>query len=235
VPAARSEVGEGEVLQLAQAFDLAPQLGFCPRIEHVEGEAALVAQGRAGAQLVDDGQGWDLPHGGVGPGTLEVQLVLTVPLRKFVFGEPEITQPGDEGRGEHLGLAIEAVARQPDQLLVGEGEGARMVELGPQFSLVDDLGEADLAAPVYQREGRLDVGMQRLDELQHQQLVEIRVQQAADDGIQPPAVIVGAGRNVGQGHGATTARPAVDCSGGVRLSGVVWAARQIAHGQLAVG
>ena len=46
-----------------------------------------------------------------------------------------------------------------------------------------------------------DLGIDAPDHLQHQQLVEIGVEQAADDRIELPGVIVGPARNIGHCHG----------------------------------
>ena len=51
-----------------------------------------------------------------------------------------------------------------------------MVELRAQFALVDLLGQMHACA-VDQREGRVDLGVEAPDHLQHQQLVEIRIEQ----------------------------------------------------------
>ena len=65
-----------------------------------------------------------------------------------------------------------------------------MVELLAQFHLVDLVGEADAQVAIDQREGRLHVRVQPLDHLQHQQLVEVGIEQAADDRIELPGVVV---------------------------------------------
>ena len=136
---------------------------------------------------------------------MEVQFVLAVDLAQLVFGQPEIGEPVDEVGREHLGLAVERITGEPDQLLLGEADRAGMIELGAQFALVDDFGKPDMAAAVDDREGDLLVRIEFPDHLQHQQLVEIGIEQAAHDRIEPPAMIVGSGRDVGNCHDGTLA------------------------------
>ena len=62
---------------------------------------------------------------------------------ELVFRQPEIGEPVEELRLEDLLAAVEAVAGQPDHLLLGEAQRARMVELRAQLALVDLLGEPD--------------------------------------------------------------------------------------------
>ncbi len=59
-----------------------------------------------------------------------------------------------------------------------------MVELLAQFRDVDLLGELDRSRPVGQRERRVHVPIQPPDHLQHQELVEIGVEQRPDDRIE---------------------------------------------------
>ena len=81
-----------------------------------------------------------------------------------------------------------------------------MFELGAQFLLVDDFAKPHMAAAIDNREGDLLVRVEFPDHLQHQQLVEIGIEQAAHDRVEPPAVIVGSGRNVGNCHDGTLTR-----------------------------
>ena len=60
---------------------------------------------------------------------------------QLVFGQLEILQPGEELRLEDLLAAVEGVAGEPDHLLLGEAQRARMVELVAQLLLVDLVGE----------------------------------------------------------------------------------------------
>jgi hypothetical protein len=53
-------------------------------------------------------------------------------------------EPGQEIRLEDLLLAIESVAREPDQLLFGDPQRARIIQLLAQFVLVDRAFERDV-------------------------------------------------------------------------------------------
>ena len=75
-----------------------------------------------------------------------------------------------------------------------------MIELRAQFTLVENFGEADMTAAV--DDGKCDVliRIEFPDHLQHQELVEIRIEQAAHDGIEAPAVVIGSRRDIRNGH-----------------------------------
>ena len=202
VPPPGAEVREDEIGQQLQPLHLLPQPGLGARIEDVEREPALVAHGRARFQFVEDGERGNLPHRRVRPWTLEAEFILTVHLAQPIVGQAEIGEPGNEFRAEHLLPPIEAVAGQPYQLLFGEADLPRMVELGAQLLLVDDVGETDRAGAVDDGECRLHIRMNVPDHLEHEELVEIRVEQAADDRVEPEIMVVGACRDVSDGHAA---------------------------------
>src|SRR6267154_1015857 len=50
----------------------------------------------ARAQLIENGKRRNLPHRGVGPGPMEMQLVLAVNLVQLIFGKAERGEPVDE-------------------------------------------------------------------------------------------------------------------------------------------
>ncbi|MNF02816.1 hypothetical protein D3C80_2020220 [compost metagenome] len=75
-----------------------------------------------------------------------------------------------------------------------------MIELLAQFLLVDLVGEPHRLRAVDQREGRIDIRIELPDHLQHQELVEIRVQQAAYDRVEFPGMIVDAPGDIGLRH-----------------------------------
>ena len=151
----RTEIGKPQAFELAQTLDLGPEFGLGAGIENVEDKAALSFHHLARAQLVENGKRRDLPHRGMRPRAVEMQFVLAVDLAKLVFGQLERGEPVDEIGRKHLGLAVEGVTGEPYQLLLGEADGAGMVELGAQLALVDDLGKAHMARAVDDREGHL--------------------------------------------------------------------------------
>ena len=196
----RSEVRQPQVVELAQSFEFAPQLCLGARIQHIEREPALTPGHLARPQLVENGERRNLPHRGVGPSPMEMQLVLAIDFPQFVFRKPERREPIDKVRREHLGLAVERVAREPDQLLFTEGDAAGMVELRPQFTFVDDLGKPDVAAAINDGKRDMLVRIEFPDHLQHEQLVEIGIEQAAHDRIEAEAVVIGSRRDIRNGH-----------------------------------
>ena len=88
------------------------------------------------------------------PGPGEAQLVLAVAAGQLVFGQAEIGEPFHEVGLENLLGAVKRVAGEPDQLVLGEAQRARVVELVDQFALVDDVGEAHLVRAVDELESR---------------------------------------------------------------------------------
>jgi len=75
-----------------------------------------------------------------------------------------------------------------------------MIELFAQLHLVDLLGQPHRLGAVDQRKRRVDFRIKLPDHLQHQQLVEIRVDQAADDRVKFPGMIVDTGGYIGLRH-----------------------------------
>src|SRR5690606_40141518 len=97
---------------------------------------------------------------------------------------------GQEIGMEDLLAPVKRVTRKPDHLLVGEADRARMIELFAQLGHIDLVGEPYILVAVDERKGDLDIGIDAADHLQHQQLVEIRIQQAAEDRVQFPGMVV---------------------------------------------
>ncbi|MNV98994.1 hypothetical protein D3C71_1943100 [compost metagenome] len=75
-----------------------------------------------------------------------------------------------------------------------------MIELLAQFLLIDLVGEPHRLRAVDQREGRVHIRIELPDHLQHQQLVEIRVEQAAHDRVELPGMVIDTPGDIGLGH-----------------------------------
>ena len=135
-----------------------------------------------------------------------MQFVLAVHLVQLIFGKTKRREPVDEVRRKHLGLAVERITGEPDQLLLAEADAAGVIELGAKLSLVDHLGKTHMPAAIDDRKGDALVRVEFPDHLQHQQLVEIGVEQAAHDRVEPPAVIIGSACNVCDCHIGTLSR-----------------------------
>jgi hypothetical protein len=133
------------------------------------------------------------------PGEVQDKLVALPP--QLVFRQAEVGEPGQEVRPEDLPLAIEGISGEPDQLLLGEPERTRVIELFAKRFFVDLPGKEHAAAPVDQTERGLDLRVESPDHLQHEKLVEVGVEQAADDRIELPAVVIDPLRDVDRAHG----------------------------------
>lgn len=103
-------------------------------------------------------------------------------------------EPVEKSGFEDAAAAIEGVAGEPDEFGLEEVELFGVVELCAEFGGVDPVAEADFRGAVGEGEGGAGLGKALPDELEHQKLVEIGVEQGAGDGVQLPVVVVGAAR-----------------------------------------
>src|ERR1700704_4909547 len=200
------QIGKTQAFQLPQTPDFAPKLGLGAGIEDVDDTSALSFHDLARTQLVENGKRRNLPHRGVGPGPMEMQLVLAVNLVQLIFGKAERGEPVDEVGQKLWCLAEKRIPGEPYQLFFGEPDGAGVIELGAQLSLVDHLGESHMPAAIDDRKGDALVRVEFPNHLLHQQLVEIGIEQAAHDRVKPPAVVVGPGCNICHCHAGTLPR-----------------------------
>ena len=200
VPPAGAEVGDAKVGQRVQPHHLLPQLRLRAGVQDVELEAPDPLHGGARSQLADDREHRDLPQRDRRPGAAEVDAKLPVLHAEVVLRQPVLAEPGQELRREQALLAVEGVPGEPDAFLLGEPHGARMVELLAKLGRVDRLRKARLRRAVDQGERDRDVPELRPDRLQHEELVDVGVEQAADDRVQLERVVVDPGRDVGRGH-----------------------------------
>ena len=101
-----------------------------------------------------------------------------------------MVEPLEEGGLKDLPRAVEGVAGKPDQLGTKEAQFAHMVELFAEHAGGNAVGETDVDGAVVDLAG--DVGARKVlpDELEHKQLVEVGVQQRANDRIELPVVVV---------------------------------------------
>ena len=191
VPASGSEIRQPGYPRVPEAQQVPPQVRLRLCVEDVQLEPREPLEPLPVAQGVHDGEGGDLPQRGLRPWSGKRQLVLAVLDREVVRRKLVGRKPGEEVRPEHPGLSVEGVAGQPDQLGFRDAEAARMIELRAQLLLGDHVGQPDGRRPVDQREGDGYRPVVEPDELQHQELVEVRVEQGPDDGVDPVGVIVG--------------------------------------------
>ena len=99
-------------------------------------------------------------------------------------------EPGQKLRSENLLLAVKSIARKPDQLFLGEAQGARIIQLVSQLPLINDSCQTNALGTVDHAERRAHIAMARMDGLQHQQLIKIRVEQRAHDGVEFPRMVI---------------------------------------------
>ena len=191
VAAAGAELGDADLGHGAQALDLLPEARLGAGVEDVELHLVEAGERGAGAHLADQGEGVDLPHGDLGPEAGEAEDELAVLLGDGVIGEAEaVFEPGEEGGLEDLARAVEGVAGEPDQLGAAEAQAAQVLHLRDEGGRIDLVGEADARGAVDDLAGDVDGGEVLPDELEHEQLVEVGVEQRADDGVELPVVVV---------------------------------------------
>ena len=93
--------------------------------------------------------------------------------------------------------AIEGVAGQPDQLRTQEAEPTNMLHLLAQRGGRDTVPQADGSRTVVDFTGYDRTREVLPNELQHEQLVEVGIEQRTHDGIELPVVVV---RALGKVH-----------------------------------
>ena len=212
MPAAGAEVADAEIGNAAQAFHLFPEPRLGAGVENVEFELAQMLERGARLQFADLGERVDLPHRRSRPEALEAELQLAVADGELIVGEPEIVlQPIEEGRLEDAAAAEEAVAGEPDQFGLAETQLARGFKLLAQLCEADDFAQAHRRGAIDERECGAGAGEMLPDELEHEELVEIGVEQGARDGIHLPVVIVRAAGEV-DNHGKDSLQFAVHSS-----------------------
>src|SRR5215217_3834636 len=84
---------------------------------------------------------------------------------------------------EQTVLAVEALAAQPNDLGRAEAQLAHEIEMRLELSDIDLVGETNRFRAFLEPEADIDVRISQVNELVHQQLVEIRIEQRAHDRI----------------------------------------------------
>src|ERR1700739_3562979 len=99
-------------------------------------------------------------------------------------------QPFQKRWLENSAAPVKSVACQPNQFRLAKPFPANVLQLHLELFAVDDFRHPHRRMPIEERELHARLGKMLPDELQHQQLVEIRVEQRPDDGIEFPIVVV---------------------------------------------
>ena len=183
-----------------QPHHLRPQLRLGPGVQDVELEAPDAPDDGSGAQLADDREHRNLPQRDCGPRAAEVDAELPVLHPKVVLGQSVLAQPGQKIWRKQAFLAVEGVPGEPDALLLGELDGAGVIELLAKLRFIDLFRKAHPRRAVDERERHRDVGALLPDRLQHEELVDVGVEEAADDRVELEGVVVDPGGDVGSGH-----------------------------------
>ena len=197
MPPTGAEIGDLQPVDPAQPLDLFPDPGHRAGIEDLKLELAHRGEDGARAQFHQDGERGDFPQHDLGPLALEGQFILVALAFKFIGRQAQVLEPLHEGVAEHLPLAIEGVAAQPCAFAPRQATRAGMVKLFAQLALVDQARQRDAFRPVDKREDDIGVGAVAMHRLAHQKLVEIGVDQRADDGVDLEVVVIDAGGDVG--------------------------------------
>ena len=80
-----------------------------------------------------------------------------------------------------------------------------MIELVDQFALLHNIREPDRRGAIDELKGHLELWMHLPDHLEHQELIEVRVEQRANRRIDAKGVIIDAGCDI-RGHRASLGR-----------------------------
>ena len=191
VAAAGAEVADVQTGHSAHARHLFPEAGLGASVEDIELELGEVLEVGAGFELIDCGEGVDLPHGCLRPRAFKAKGELAVADIEIEVGEAEVAfEPAKESRLEDAAASVEGVAGEPDHLRLVEAEFACGFQLLAKLVDVNDVAEGDVDGAVEKREGGARRGEMLPDELEHEELVEVRVKQGAGDRIQLPVVVV---------------------------------------------
>ena len=99
-------------------------------------------------------------------------------------------EPVKEGGFEDAAAAEEGVAGEPDQLGFAEAEPPRGFKLLAQVFHFDNFTQANGGSAIDEGERGARLPEMLPDELEHEELVEVGVEQGAGDGVHLPVVIV---------------------------------------------
>ncbi len=105
-------------------------------------------------------------------------------------------EPLEEIGLEDAALAVEGISGEPDQLRLVKAQLARGLELLAELVEVDEMTERNSRAAIGEGEFGVGFGEMLPDELEHEELVEVGIEQRARDRIEFPVMVVGAASEV---------------------------------------
>src|SRR4051812_19407973 len=94
-----------------------------------------------------------------------------------------LLQPFQERGLEDSAAPVKCIARQPHQFRLSEPQSANVLQLYLELLNIDDVADAHTRMTINERKLHTRLGKVLPDELQHQQLVEIRVEQRSNDRV----------------------------------------------------
>ena len=194
--AAGAEIGDAQPVNRPQLFDLFPQLGHGTGIEHLQFKPPHILQHGPGPQFHQHRQCRNFPHHHFGPLALKRQVKLAALLFQMIGRQLQMLKPLDEIGAEHLAFAVKGVAAQKGAFAAAEPQGADMVQLLAQFTLINQIGKADRQVAVYQAEPHQRVRPIAENRLAHQELVEIGVDQRPHNRVDLPFVVIDPGGDI---------------------------------------
>src|SRR5271165_6756732 len=116
---------------------------------------------------------------------------LSIAHVELIIRKPEVVfEPLQKRRLEDSPPPIKSVAGEPYQFRLAKAEAAHVLQLHLQFFDVNSVGDPNVGMPVMQRKLHARCGEMLPDELEHEELVKISVQQRTNDGIEFPVVVV---------------------------------------------
>jgi len=128
---------------------------------------------------------------------VEVEGELAILDGEFVVGKPKICfEPLEEGGFEHATITIEGVSGEPDQFRFVKTAFAGLLQMLTKNTDRYKLCETDVSRAIDERERRLGARKTFPDELEHQEFVEIGVEQGAGNGIDFPVMVVSPARKI---------------------------------------
>src|SRR5271154_1961491 len=117
--------------------------------------------------------------------------------RELIVRQPEVAfQPFQKGRFKNSAAAIERVAGQPDEFGSLKADVSSVIELRDELFVGEGI-HGTAGRTVEERELHPRLRVMLPDKLQHQQLVEISVEQGPGDRVEFPVVVV---RPLGEIH-----------------------------------
>src|SRR5579863_6993035 len=200
----RSKVADLQSRCAAEPLHFLPEFRLGAGIENIEFEFAEALEDCARLQFAQSRKRINLPHGCFRPESAKGEGKLSVLNGQLILRKAEtVFEPFEESRFEHPAASVKRVAGEPDEFGLVKTQFLGLIQLGAKLLGVDHLGEAQAGGSVNQRERSGGFGELLPDELEHEEFIEIGVEQGPRNGIQLPIMVVSPPREVDD-HDVTT-------------------------------